>query len=133
MIVSGDGRTVWVTARASDELLAYSAAKLTSDPAHALLATVGVGEAPVGLALAHGGSWVVVADSNRFQASGANSSLTVVDASAALAHRPAIVGTIPAGSFPREMSLEGNNSTLLIANWASGQLEAVDTTPSHGS
>jgi DNA-binding beta-propeller fold protein YncE len=132
VIVSSDGRTVWVTARASDDLLAFSAAKLTSDPAHALLAAVRVGEAPVGLAFAHHGNWVVVADSNRFQAPGAHASLTVVDSGAALAHRPAIVATIQAGSFPREMSLEGNGSTLLITNFGSGQLEAVDTTADQG-
>ena len=41
------------------------------DPAHALLAAVRVGEAPVGLAIIHGGRDVVVADSNRFPAAGA--------------------------------------------------------------
>ena len=106
VVASPDGRIVWVTARESDQLLAFSAAKLRSDTAHALLAAVRVGEAPVGLALVAGGREVVVADSNRFAAPGAHSGLTVVDAAAALAHRPAVLGTIVAGSFPREMSLE---------------------------
>jgi DNA-binding beta-propeller fold protein YncE len=60
VITSADGSVVWVTARASDALLAFSAGRLRTDPTHALLADVRVGEAPVGLALAkrgepHGG------------------------------------------------------------------------------
>jgi len=72
-----------------------------------------------------GGREVVVADSNRFAAPGAHSGLTVVDAAAALAHRPAVLGTIVAGSFPREMSLEPSGRTLLVSNFRSDQLEAV--------
>jgi hypothetical protein len=47
-------------------------------------------------------------------------------AAAALAGCPAIVGTIPAGSFPREMALEPNARTLLVGDFGSDQLEAVD-------
>jgi DNA-binding beta-propeller fold protein YncE len=85
--VSTDGSTVWVTARESDELLAFSAKKLLTDPAHALLAAVRVGEAPVGLTLLADGGEIVVADSNRFAALGAHSGLSVVSVAAALAHR----------------------------------------------
>jgi DNA-binding beta-propeller fold protein YncE len=123
--LSPDGATVWVSARGDNQLLAFSASRLRSDPAHALLAAVRVGEAPVGLAVVAGGRRIVVADSNRFNGTGAQS-LTVVDAAAALAHRPAVVGTIPAGSFPREMSLEADGRTLLVGNFGSGQLEAVN-------
>jgi DNA-binding beta-propeller fold protein YncE len=125
--VSPDGRTVWVTARESNTLLGFSAAKLTSDPGHALAAAVTVGQSPVGLAFVDGGRRIVVADSNRFGAPGVTTGLTVVDPSAALAGRPAVRGTIRAGKFPREMSLEPNRGTLLVTNFASGQLEAVDT------
>ncbi len=125
VVASPDGRTVWVTARESDQLLAFSASELRSDPAHALLTAVRVGEAPVGLALVAGGREIVVADSNRFAAPGANAGLTVVDAAAALAHRPAVLGTIVAGSFPREMALEPSGRTLLVSNFGSDQLEAV--------
>jgi DNA-binding beta-propeller fold protein YncE len=124
VVVSRDGRTVWVTARASDAVLAFSAAKLLATPALALSAAVRVGEAPVGLALVRGGNRIVVADSNRFGAQGAKSALTVVNVAAALAGRPAILGTIPAGSFPREMSPDGR--MLLVGNFASNQLEDVD-------
>lgn len=124
--VTPDGTTVWVTARESDQLLAFSAARLRSDPAHALLAAVRVGEAPVGLAIVDGGRRIVVADSNRFSRPGQRAALTIVDARAALAGAPALLGTLPAGVFPREMSLEPDGRTLLVGNYASGQLEAVD-------
>jgi len=124
--VSPDGSTVWVTARESDALLGFSAARLINDPAHALLTAVRVGEAPVGLALVDGGQRIVVADSNRFGLPGASAGLTVVNPAAALAGRPAVPGTVRAGAFPREMSLEPNGRTLLVTNYGSAQLEAVD-------
>jgi len=125
VITSADGREVWVTARASDDLLCFSAAALRTDPGRALVAIVRVGEAPVGLMLVRNGSLVVVADSNRFGARGASSDLSVVDAAAALAGKPAVVGLISAGLFPREMALEPGGQHLLVTNFASGQLEAV--------
>jgi DNA-binding beta-propeller fold protein YncE len=126
VITSADGGVVWVTARGSDRLLGFSAARLRTDPARSLIASVEVGEAPVGLALVDGGSRIVVADSNRFSAAGASSSLAVVGAAAALAGRPGLLGYLPAGGFPREMALEPGGRTLLVSNFSSGQLEAVD-------
>lgn len=125
VVVASDGQTVWVTARESDQLLAFSAKKMLSDPAHALLVALRVGEAPVGLALVNDDRELVVADSNRFGARGAHAALTVVSVAAALAHRHAILGTIRAGSFPREMALEPKRNILLVGNLASQQLEAV--------
>jgi len=125
VITSADGREVWVTARASDDLLAFSAAALRTDPGRALVAIVRVGEAPVGLMLVRNGSLVMVADSNRFGAAGATSDLSVVNAAAALAGRSAVVGSIPAGQFPREMALEPGGQRLLVTNFSSGQLETV--------
>ncbi len=117
---------MWVTARASDALLAFEASKLRTDPRHALLAAVRVGEAPVGLALVRSGARIVVADSNRFGVGSAVASLAVVDVPAALAGKPALLGYLPAGQFPREMALEPGGKVLLVTNFGSGQLEAVD-------
>jgi DNA-binding beta-propeller fold protein YncE len=123
--VSPDGATVWVTARESNQLLAFSAARLLSRPAHSLRAAVRVGEAPVGLAVADGGRVIAVADSNRFNAPGAHAALTVVSAVAALAHRQAILGTIRTGLFPREMAFDAPAGTLIVGNFMSDSLEAV--------
>jgi DNA-binding beta-propeller fold protein YncE len=126
VITSADGSVVWVTARGSDRLLGFSAARLRTDPAQALIASVEVGEAPVGLALADDGTRIVVADSNRFDAPGAASSLAVVNVAAALTGRAALAGYLPAGGFPRQMALEPAGRTLLVTNFSSQQLEAVD-------
>lgn len=128
VITSADGTTVWVTARASDALLGFSAARLAADPAHALITAVRVGEAPVGLALVDRGSRIVVADSNRFNVRGASSSLAVVDVRGALAGRPELLGYLKAHLFPRDMALVPGGRTLLVANFASGQLESVNVT-----
>jgi DNA-binding beta-propeller fold protein YncE len=125
--VSPDGRTVWVTARGSDAVLGFSARALASDSG-ALVAVVDVGAAPVGLALVDGGARLIVADSNRF-GTGSSASLAVLDTSAALAGGPALLGYLPAGGFPREMTVGGGGSTLLVTNYDSGQLEAVPVAP----
>jgi DNA-binding beta-propeller fold protein YncE len=126
VVTSADGTQVWVTARASDDLLCFSAARLAADPARALAAVVRVGSEPVGLAPARGGTLIVVANSNRFGAAGANSSLTVVSVTAALAGRPAVLGELPAGGFPRDMAVSPGG-TLLVSDYASSQLQAVST------
>jgi DNA-binding beta-propeller fold protein YncE len=125
--ISPDGRTVWVTARESNVLLGFSAARLMSDPRHAIVAQVTVGQSPVGLALVNGGRRIVVADSNRFRAAGASAGLSVIDTQAALAAKPAVLGTLRAGEFPREMALDPSGQTLLVTNFDSDQLEAVNT------
>jgi DNA-binding beta-propeller fold protein YncE len=122
---SPNGRVVWVTARESDDLLAFSANSLRNDPRHALLARVRVGEAPVGLTLVDNGRYIAVVDSDRFNLPGATASLTIVDANAALAGKPSLVGTVSTGLFPREITVEPNQKTLLLTNFRSGQLESV--------
>ena len=51
-----------MTARASDDVLCFAAPLLVTDPSHALVAVVRVGEAPVGLTTARDGTLIVVAD-----------------------------------------------------------------------
>jgi DNA-binding beta-propeller fold protein YncE len=118
------GPTVWVTARASNALLAFSAGRLLSDPGRALIAKVRVGQAPIGLTALAGGRRILVANSGTHQARQA--CLTVIDAAAALAGRPALVGMIAAGVLPREFAVEPGGRTALVTNSASHQLEAVN-------
>jgi hypothetical protein len=75
-----------------------------------------------------GGQRVVVADSNRFGQQGARSGLAVVNVAAALAHRPALAGYLPAGGFPRQMALEPDGRVLLVTDFSSQQLETVNVT-----
>jgi DNA-binding beta-propeller fold protein YncE len=126
VITAANGTQVWVTARASDDVLCFAAARLVTDPSHALVAVVRVGEAPVGLTAVRDGMLIVVADSNRFSVSGAHADLTVINVADALDGRPALVGDIPAGLFPRDMTA-APNGTVMVSNVSSGQVEAVDT------
>ncbi len=120
-----DGKTLYVTARGSNALLAFDTAKLVTDSSHALIATVPVGTAPVGLAVVDGGRKVVVAHSSRFGGRGGQD-LTVVDVSGIRSGQAKIEGTIPAGSFPRELHTTLDGKTLLLTNFGSEQLELID-------
>jgi DNA-binding beta-propeller fold protein YncE len=124
VITTADGSTVWVTARASNTLLAFSAARLRSDPGRALIAKVQVGQAPIGLTELPGGRRILVANSGMHQ--GHPACLGVIDVAAALAGRPAFVAVIGAGVLPREFAVEPGGRTALITNSASHQLEAVN-------
>lgn len=126
LAVSGDGKVVWVSVRDGNALLAFSAESLRSAPARAVLAATRVGPAPVGIAFVAGGRRLVVADSDQFGARGERPGVDVIDPVAALAGRAALVGEIRSGRFPREVSVERSGNTMLVTNFASRQLEAVD-------
>ena len=120
-----DGPTVWVTARDSDALLGYSAARLRTDPARALEAEVRVGLAPIGLTFADGTRRIVVADSDLNALPGRRSALSVVGVGAALARQPALLGTIPAGPLTRQVALADGGQIVLATGEASGQVQVI--------
>ena len=126
-IVSSDGEVLWVTARESDLLLAFNATKLVSSPDEALIVSVQVGAAPVGLTFVSNETRILTADSNRFNSTNATSGLSVVDVHAALAgSNSSVLGRVPTGLFPREFALSPNGSTVLVADYDSKQIQAVD-------
>ena len=133
VIVSRDDKTVWVTARESNSLLAFNASKLISNPNAALLAAVQVGTSPVGLVFAGPNeSRIVTADSNRFAGfdpsvyGNATTGLSVVDVDAALRGERAVLGQIPTGLFPRELAVSPDGKTLLVSVYGSEMVQAVD-------
>jgi 6-phosphogluconolactonase (cycloisomerase 2 family) len=125
--VSPDGSTVWVTALQSNALLAFSAAALRQDPSAALRAVVRTGSEPVGLALADNGRIALVGNSDRGLVPGTGGNVpqtvAVVDTAAALAHKPALLGTVPAGVFPRDLSVDPASGQAFVANFNSGTIE----------
>jgi serine/threonine protein kinase/6-phosphogluconolactonase (cycloisomerase 2 family) len=125
VVTSGDGSTVWVTARDSNAVLAFSAAKLRGSPAHALMAHMRVGQGPIGLTLADGGKRLLVADSNQASSTGTSGDLAVINTAAALAGQPALLGALPTPGEPRQVTLAANGSTLLVTNQVTDQLQAV--------
>ncbi len=128
-----DGEVLWVTARNSDALLAFDAGRLGRRPDRALLGSVPVGRSPVGVALFRRGRRVVVANSNRFADDPLQpQTLTVVDATRLEDGLEAVMATVPAGAFPRELAVSPDGRTLFVANYLSSSLEVVDLRPFFG-
>jgi hypothetical protein len=127
VIVSADGKVLWVTARDSNALVAFSAAKLLTKPSESLIARVNVGQTPIGLTFIKGGSEIMVTDSNLKNVAGADT-LALISTQRALAgqNRGALLGFVPTGHVPREAELELGGQTLLVTENASGQLQAIN-------
>jgi DNA-binding beta-propeller fold protein YncE len=123
--VSPNGRTVWVTAQESNALLGFSAAGLLSDPSRALRAVVRTGSEPTGLLLVDDGRLALVGNSNRYltQEGTAPQTVSIISTTSALARQPALVGAVPAGLFPRDLSLDQAAGQVLLANYDSGTVE----------
>jgi DNA-binding beta-propeller fold protein YncE len=125
--LSPPGDVAYVSARGDDSLLAFNTTKLVQDPTRALIGKVPTGTSPIGIAVIDNGNKVVVANSNRFGGSqSAHQSLSVIDANRIGAGSAAILGSIPAGAFPREMSLSSDFHTLFVVNVNSRALEIID-------
>jgi DNA-binding beta-propeller fold protein YncE len=125
--LSPDGSTAWVTAAQSNALLAFATADLHSDPSRALRAVVPVGSEPTGLLLVDDGRIALVGNSNRGLVPGtgghAPQTVSVISTAAALARRPALIGAVPAGLFPRDLSYDPATGQVLLANFNSGSVE----------
>jgi DNA-binding beta-propeller fold protein YncE len=124
--VSPDGARLYVTARASYALVVFDTAKLLSGAAHSQLAKFYVGPAPVPVAVIDGGKRVLVGNSNRLAESPEPQSLSVIDAARIGEGEAAVVGSIPAGSFPREMAVSADGRTLFLTNYTSHTLQVID-------
>ena len=121
-VVTADGATVWVSVRGDDRVVAFDAAKIRSDPAHAFVAEAPVGPAPVGLALLAHDTLLVVANSNRFGPGAATSNATILKVGIPPAQR----STVATGAFPREFSLSPDGSVLYLTNFRSRTIELID-------
>jgi DNA-binding beta-propeller fold protein YncE len=128
-----EGTEVWVTAQQSNALLAFNAKSLLVHPATALQVVIPVGSEPVGLALVDHGRRALVANSNRGIVPGTGSiraqTITVVNTQAALAHRPAVIGNVRAGLFPRDLNAEPSTGQILVANFNSNTVEVLTQPP----
>lgn len=124
LVLSPDGDRAYVTARGSNELRVYDVDALVAHSGRALVARVPVGTAPVGIAAVDDGRRLVLTNSNRFGSE--RGSLTVVDAVRVAEGAPAVIGTIPAGIFPRELRVTPDGRTLLLTNFGSRNVQALD-------
>jgi DNA-binding beta-propeller fold protein YncE len=126
LVTSPRGDVAYVSARTDNSLLAFDTGKLLSDSAHALIARVPVGDAPVGVAVMKRGSWLAVANSNRFGSGIGMPSITVIDAQNIRGGEAAVIGTVSAGVFPRELTVTSDQRTLLLTNFGSKNLAVID-------
>ncbi len=126
MAISPRGDRIFVTARNSNAVLAFDTTRLVSDKEHARTGMVPVGEAPVPIAVIDGGRKVIVGNSNRFASPASPQSLTVLDAAKMGQSSAAVLGVIPAGAFPREMTLSAEGRTLFLTNAGSNSLQMID-------
>ncbi len=124
--LSAGGRLVWVTALASHAVLGFSSSLLLHHPRRARVASVPVGSAPVGVQPVDGGRRLLVADSGAGASSAPGPGVTVVDVGAALAGRPAALGSVPAGVYPRDLTVPPGARTAYVTNYGSAQVEAVN-------
>jgi DNA-binding beta-propeller fold protein YncE len=127
VLVSRDGQDVWVTARLSNALLGFSAAKLQKNSPQSLIAKVTVGPTPNGLAFIDNGREIMVADSNLHVVDGMGS-LALISTQQALRQKDAgaLLRLIPAGATPREVAAEPGGKVLLATDNGSGQLQAIN-------
>ena len=127
VIVSGNGDDVWVTDRESNALVAFSAAKLLTNPAHSLIARVNVGQNPTGETFIRGGTQIMVADANLNHYPGADTLMLVSTQAALRGGSGAVLGVTPSsGQMTRELGLEPGG-TLLVSDSGSGKLQVIDT------
>ncbi|MEQ1911239.1 MAG: hypothetical protein ABMA15_20640 [Vicinamibacterales bacterium] len=126
LVTSPRGDVAYVSARTDNALLAFDTGKLLSDPAHARIGRVSVGAAPVGIAVFNAGARLAVTNSNRFGSGTTNQSLTIVDATQIVSGDAAVIGSVPAGLFPRELSMTDDKKTLFLTNFGSKNLAVID-------
>jgi DNA-binding beta-propeller fold protein YncE len=119
--LSPDGATLWVSARGSNSVLAFSTSKLLAGDATAQIASIAVGTAPVPIVATPDGRYVLAGNSNRFGAPGKNQELTVIDA-----RTHTVAGSIPVGAFPRQFNVTPSGSAILLSNFGSGTITVID-------
>lgn len=123
VVLSDDGRIAWVTARAQDDVLAFSTSRLLADPSHALISATPVGVAPVGIQLFDNNRLIAVANSNRFT-TGQTGTVSILDYRKALSGvgSAATIGTFAAADFPRQWGLSSNDRFLYLTEYSSDLL-----------
>jgi DNA-binding beta-propeller fold protein YncE len=126
LAMSPDGGRLYVTARNNNALLALDTGQFFSNPAGAVVGTAQVGAAPVPVAVIDSGRHLIVGNSNRFDAPATPQTLSVLDAAKIEDGSGAVVGTLPAGIFPRELTLSADGQTLFLANYGSYALQVMD-------
>ncbi|HZL49904.1 MAG TPA: beta-propeller fold lactonase family protein [Terracidiphilus sp.] len=122
VIEANDSSTLYVAARGDNKVLRFSPSLLESDPENAFLGAVDTGgDAPVGLGLLPNGKRLIVTNSNRFGKHGGE--ISIID----ITHSSdrAAIQRVPAGDFPRNITIAPDGKTIFVANYSSRTIEVV--------
>jgi DNA-binding beta-propeller fold protein YncE len=132
VVVSADGNTAYTASREDDYILAFDMRPIRNGSAPVVIGRIPVGPTPVGVTLIDGGKKIVVANSNgieydSIQARSTNKdTLSVIDAGRVAAGSASVLGVLPAGTSPRNLSVTTDGRTLLVPNLNSLTLELID-------
>jgi hypothetical protein len=127
LVLSPDGNRAYVSERGADKLNVFDTHRILADSGGARIASVPVGTAPVGIAVIDSGRKVIVTSSNRFAGPTDPQFLTVIAADKVDSGAVAVLGSIAAGAFPRELRVTADGRTLFLTNFGSRTVEMFDT------
>ncbi len=122
VILTNHDKVAWVSARDDNNLLAFSASDLRTNPMPVPLSITPVGAAPDGVQPFAGRRYIAVANTNRFDGCpGAGGTVNILDFKTALnsGGSAATVGTFDAGVFPRQWGISPNGKLLYLTEYSS--------------
>jgi DNA-binding beta-propeller fold protein YncE len=125
VILTNNDKVAWVSARDENNLLAFNAGDLLTNPSAALLSTTPVGIAPDGAQPFAHRRFIAVANTNRFDSCpGAGGTVSILDFATARKSggSAATLGTFDAGVFPRQWDLSPNGKFLYLTEFGSDLL-----------
>lgn len=125
VVVAADGRTLWVSQRGSDSVMAVEMSNVTTNVSPRNMVSLAVGKSPVGLAARQDGAQLWVANSDRFAT--VNGSLTVI--SPANPREAKASGSLAVGAFPRDLRFMPDGRTLVVAQFGDGTVLLHPTGP----
>jgi DNA-binding beta-propeller fold protein YncE len=118
VILRNNDQIAWVSARDQNNLLAFNALDIITNPSAMPLATVPVGIAPDGVQPFSHGRFMAVANTNRFDScKGAGGTVSILNIERGLYSKT--VGTFNAGVFPRQWALSPNGKLLYLTEYGS--------------
>ena len=135
VVESSNGKTIWLTARGDNAVLAFDVATLLSNnPNNALLGKAySGGSAPVGLALFNNDQLLAVANSNRFTPNNTPNDPNITNVAVLDVRNPAtasVVNTVSTSglnAFPRNITVGADGTTLYVTNFNVGVLQVIST------
>lgn len=118
VILTHKNKIAWVSARDENNLLAFNAIDIISNPSALPLSTVPVGIAPDGVQPFSNGRFYAVANTNRFDSCpGAGGTVSILKVGKGLYTKT--VGTFDAGAFPRQWARSPNGKLLYLTEFGS--------------